>query len=123
MSMLSTQIDNLRLMARLVLDYEPAEIRRALREAADTIESLRDRLQNLAFERGMNDALEALRRSECEDTRWFELFGTPEKVARTLADNCPGGPCGGCPGLKAEECGLGDYDVLLEWLRGKAVKR
>ena len=68
MSMLSTQIDNLRLMARLVLDYEPAEIRRALREAADTIESLRDRLQNLAFERGMRDAMEnaTMGRGECE---------------------------------------------------------
>ena len=54
---------------------------------------------------------------------WHELFGTPERAARTLADNCPGGSCGGCPGIKAETCGLGDYDTLLEWLRGKAVKR
>lgn len=49
MSMLSTQIDNLRLMARLVLDYEPAEIRRALREAADTIESLSEKLRTEWF--------------------------------------------------------------------------
>ena len=45
MSMLSIQIDNLRLMARLVREYDYAEISRMLREAADTIESLRERLQ------------------------------------------------------------------------------
>ena len=49
MSMLSTQIDNLRLMARLVREYDYDEISRMLREAADTIESLRDKAQ-AAFE-------------------------------------------------------------------------
>jgi len=43
--MLSSQADELRLMARLVRDYDYKEISRMLREAADTIESLRDRLQ------------------------------------------------------------------------------
>lgn len=90
-------------------------------QAADTIESLRDRLQNLAFERGMSDAFEAKRRGEYEDTRWYELFGTPERAARIIADNCPGGSCIGCPAINATECGVGDYDALLEWLRGKAA--
>ncbi len=45
MSMLNDQVADLRLMARLVRDYDYKEISRMLREAADTIESLRDRLQ------------------------------------------------------------------------------
>lgn len=52
MSMLSSQADELRLMARLVRDYDYKEISRMLREAADTIESLRDRLQDAELGRG-----------------------------------------------------------------------
>lgn len=37
-------------------------------------------------------------------SRWYELFGTPEKAARTLAEDYT-------------DC---DYDALLEWLRGDA---
>ncbi len=55
-------------------------------------------------------------------SNYERFFGTPERAAQTLADNCPGGSCSGCPGIKAETCGLGDYDALLEWLRGKAVR-
>lgn len=44
MSMLTTQVENLRIMARLVRDYDHREISRELREAADTIENLRNRL-------------------------------------------------------------------------------
>mgnify|MGYP007070315892 CR=1 FL=1 len=51
MSMLSVQVDSLRLMARLVRDYDYSEISRMLREAADTIEGLRDRLQTGGGER------------------------------------------------------------------------
>ena len=44
-------------------------------------------------------------------SRWHELFGTPERAARTIADI-------------SERVNLdgigGDYDVLLEWLRGDA---
>ena len=56
------------------------------------------------------------------DTRWYELFGTSERAARTMVDMCEGGTfddCGGCPAALAE-CKLGDYDALLEWLRGDA---
>jgi rubrerythrin len=44
MSMLTAQVENLRIMARLVRDYDYREISRELREAADTIENLRNRL-------------------------------------------------------------------------------
>ena len=58
-----------------------------------------------------------------DKSRWAELFGTPERAARTLVENherqatclyCimadrPGNPCGD-----------GDYDALLGWLRGDA---
>jgi rubrerythrin len=42
--MLTAQVENLRIMARLVRDYDYREISRTLREAADTIENLRNRL-------------------------------------------------------------------------------
>ena len=44
MSMLTSQVENLRIMARLVREYEYREISWALRHAADTIENLRNRL-------------------------------------------------------------------------------
>ena len=60
------------------------------------------------------------------ESRWFELFGTPEKAARTLHHN---GTlvCREC--LIREECAktpedsdcmIMRYDALLEWLRGDA---
>lgn len=68
-----------------------------------------------------------------QDTRWFELFGTPEKAARTLTEyfieGCDGVACAdGCPfydstsymDCRVTEC---NNDALLGWLRGKAVKR
>lgn len=45
MSMISAQIDELRLMARLVREYEYKEISRMLREAADTISVMDERLR------------------------------------------------------------------------------
>ena len=50
MSMLSAQCDNLRLMARLVREYDYSEISRMLREAADTICELRNRCAELTAE-------------------------------------------------------------------------
>jgi hypothetical protein len=59
-------------------------------------------------------------------SRWFELFGTPERAARTLARMCAigDGSCAGCPMYKAnvEHCER-DYTHLksiVEWLRGDA---
>ena len=51
------------------------------------------------------------------DTRWHELFGTPERAAQTLANlfaNCNGFFC------LAPEPEDASYDALLEWLRGDA---
>lgn len=53
------------------------------------------------------------------ESRWYELFGTPERAARTLVNlNCDGSGCDGCS-LGDIECDYG-YDALLEWLRGDA---
>ena len=58
-----------------------------------------------------------------EGTRWHELFGTPERAARTLAKAC--GECD--DNLPCDECPLAtiiDFNVyeldLFEWLRGDA---
>lgn len=60
-------------------------------------------------------------------SRYAELFGTPERAARTLeAIPCGNLPCSKCPmfkpcccdGVKEDEDTF--YDVLLEWLRGDA---
>lgn len=70
MSMLTSQIDELRDKARLFEGYQNGEISRMMREAAYTIESLRDRLQEL---QGVG----------CE-SHYSELFGTPERAAGFL---------------------------------------
>ena len=56
-----------------------------------------------------------------DKNRWFQLFGTPEKTARTLANACGESDfeCGACPAVEAY-CHNGDYDALLEWLSGDA---
>lgn len=52
-------------------------------------------------------------------SRWHELFGTPERAAQTIANNCHRDGCIACAAMDAG-CGGGDYDKLLEWLRGDA---
>ena len=59
-------------------------------------------------------------------TRYHEMFGTPERAARTLHE-AEGWTCPECPirnQCKAnwpyEPCPTNDYDSLLEWLRGDA---
>ena len=61
------------------------------------------------------------------DTRYSELFGTPERAARTLRKNGKCIPacyeclirdeCASLP--EGSECPMDDYDALLEWLRGE----
>ena len=115
MSMLTAQCDELRDKAMLFEGYNNGEISRMLRDAADTIESLRDRLQELQGVGG--------------ESRYSELFGTPERTVRTLISvrgecdsrgqcypNCPFGDAPTCP----SNCESRDYDALLEWLRGDA---
>ena len=58
-------------------------------------------------------------------SRWFELFGTPEKAARTIIKTCDETTeCEACPIFRADINALNvncsDYDALLEWLRGDA---
>ena len=49
-------------------------------------------------------------------SRWHELFGTPERAARTLADNCEYlDYCGQC-WVRAANCD-GKYSTVLDWLR------
>ena len=60
------------------------------------------------------------------DSRWHELFGTPERAARTLADlqTCSLGfdfECDECAVYSLCQSGArNDRDALLEWLRGDA---
>ena len=53
------------------------------------------------------------------ETRYERLFGTPEKTAQTLVDNCEKSHfCEGCIADTGDhDC---TYDALLEWLRGDA---
>lgn len=152
MSMLGEQIKELREAARNIQGKlgrclyrrkdvdEMQQVSSMLFEAANTITSLRDRLQELQGVGG--------------ESRYSELFGTPERVARTfekliedspflveesrdsfrpasicdfLNELCNG--CGKCPSLTAVretehsiefECNGGDYDALLEWMKGES---
>ena len=74
MSMLSSKINNLRLMARLVRDYDYSEISRMLRDAADTIEGLRERLQDDVL-RGECEITASSTVGLCTDNpkHWFKL--------------------------------------------------
>lgn len=54
-----------------------------------------------------------------DKSRWFELFGTPERAARTLTGICDKVPnCDVCQisEIIGEQC---NYEMLLEWLRGE----
>ena len=61
-----------------------------------------------------------------DGTRWSELFGTPERAARFMTDytNCTHHECDDCTcdDFCCPDFKIGDYDALLEWLRGKAAK-
>ena len=65
---------------------------------------------------------EGLRRCDFHEggeTCYEKLFGTPERAARTLADNCEYlDYCGQC-WVRAANCD-GKYSTVLEWLRGDA---
>lgn len=112
MSTLGEQASNLRLTADAITAHgvtsgDIAILQIRLREAADTITSLSDKLQGVM------------------GTRYCELFGTPERAARTL--HGPTLTCNGCAlrdgCAKTPEdsnCMIEDYDALLEWLRGDA---
>ena len=115
MSKISQQADALRKTADTAANLDDFEhvsvpwmrnkLAPMLREAADTIESLRDRLQG---DGGMVHG----------GTRWYKLFGTPERAARTLA-SLDEMSCKYC--LLRDHCGDSCLlyrrdDALLEWL-------
>ena len=115
MSMLSWQCDGLREAAGRLEGYQNGEISRMLREAADTITSLWNSLA--ASEAALNKA------TVLNETRYQQLFGTPERAARTMALMCECSPeCSFCllQGRAVSICNNGDRDALLEWLRGDA---
>ena len=131
MSMLTMQVDSLRKHAERLRQLANGAVNQGfparqdlyesaaeMRKAADTILSLRDKLQPVPAEL---DYIE-------DKSRWAELFGTPELAARTLYyDKEP--ICAGCalmdkcektPDEEHDTCFLSDYDALLGWLRGDA---
>ena len=60
-----------------------------------------------------------------DDSRWFELFGTPERAAETMLNMCKCAEvCEFCP-LYEQGVAHCEYpnaeSSVLEWLRGKAV--
>lgn len=57
-------------------------------------------------------------------TRYQKLFGTPEQLAQTLSKLLPGSMhceyCSFQDYCTGEGCLIGDYDILLKWLKGDA---
>ena len=83
-------------------------------------------LDNILFRCWQMGWLDQLRDA---NTRWHELFGTPERTVRTLLDYNAFKQCVDCPVCHDEygetceipgDCAfvMCDYDALLEWLRG-----
>lgn len=133
MSMLSSQAGELREKADLLDGPEGMDnLVRMLREAADTIESLRDRLQEdgeqtcHATQANYEHCKYSTDRGWRDTSKYAELFGTPERAAKTVSAMCSHGiwSCDGCPlfdeGVEHCESELGDTPSLLEWLRGEA---
>jgi len=101
MSMLSSRVELLRDAAIRFEGYQNGEISRTLRDAAETIESLRDRLQELHY--------------VTDESRYSELFGTPEQaVAATLGsdDRYDAGFASGVQAVFQQLEGIDDYDEL-----------
>ena len=58
-------------------------------------------------------------------THWHELFGTPERAARTIIKTCDETTeCEACPifhaDINALNVNCSDYDALLGWMMGDA---
>ena len=143
MSMLTTQADELRKTAAAMEELgreigKPYGMSRGLirtaqmmREAADTIESLRDRLHESYGQ--VPEQGERAETGERESySRWHQLFGTPERAMRTLellhvewSDWCAVfSECRDCMFGRVDgdrvTCWEPDDFSLVEWLRGDA---
>lgn len=138
MNMLSLQVNDLRIMADKLRRVNPRNgagyveavetlymSMIAMHKAADTIESLQGEANHRNVEQthahsNWEDAHSRVKELEADNgSRWHELFGTPERAARTLVDNCEDHHfCEGCPADgKDHDC---TYGALLEWLRGES---
>lgn len=54
-----------------------------------------------------------------KESRYEKLFGTPERAAKTIADNCKYlSHCGSCP-IPVGNCD-GEESTVLEWLKGES---
>lgn len=134
MSMLSVKCARLRSWAaqfdeRADIDALAPLLASDLREAADTIEGLRDRLQESYGQVPELGKRENGSERESYGSRWHQLFGTPEKTAEYFAMQCfgsDGGLCHYCPFDDCDERlrNTGTYpsvhDKMMEWLRGDA---
>jgi len=103
-----------------------------LNKAAETIKNLQDSINEVADRwasekiKAEDYARENMMLKANNGSRWFELFGTPERVAQTMMKifamcNKSTIYCAKCPLSKAPACygnDDGDYDAFLEWLRG-----
>ena len=60
--------------------------------------------------------------SNVDRSRWAELFGTPERAAKTISSFCAECICGDCAtcGVPGWADYAHSYEELLEWLRGDA---
>lgn len=132
MNMLSDQSYELRKMAAVMSDRGSAigldygmgrglvDAARMMREAADTIEVLRKQVAKCQI---------AELKADYDTSRYFELFGTPERAAGTMATQCFGATSEACDTCLFDECdgklrNSGTYqtvyDALLEWLGGES---
>ena len=97
------------------------DVSERMRSAADTIESLQRQLAKNSI---------AELRADYDTSRHAELFGTPERAARTMMDKQliydVLDQCDECPHQTDEcfepsgKCAMQEHDALLEWLRGDA---
>lgn len=88
-----------------IVDEQARKLQRFVDEA--TLDKAADTLANFGYVKADGKS------------RWLELFGTPERAARTLERNCQNqSTCGYClMADKLQDAACGHYDLLLEWLR------
>ena len=125
MSEIGLQVDELRKRALVLRQGDWSDGREdalLMEDAADIIESLRNRLQDGGIVKD--------HKHWTRESRWFELFGTPENAARTIHNKHLTydvlDQCDDCPYVSDEcyesygVCAMQEYDTLLEWLKGGA---
>lgn len=126
MSMLSSKCEELRKTAEKLRERTHVKSDKLLHDsalllyqAADGIESLYKRVEKYRI---------AELKADYGTSHYYELYGTPERVAQTLIETCIAcevcGDCKKCPLSKAPFCTTNidytDYDVVLEWLESEA---